>query len=79
MTADANDKSGGVREAIRKMRKSAGMTQDGLAKVVGVERTSITNIEAGKQTVSVALLRKIVDACGYGMKISLTKKVTHEC
>ncbi len=36
---------------LRKMREKDGMTQDQLAQHVGLERTSITNIESGKQRV----------------------------
>lgn len=36
-------------DAVRVARDRAGMTQDELAKAVGLTRTSITNIEAGRQ------------------------------
>lgn len=36
-------------DAVRVARDRAGMTQDDLAKAVGLTRTSITNIEAGRQ------------------------------
>lgn len=36
-------------DAVRVARDRKGMTQDGLAKAVGLTRTSITNIEAGRQ------------------------------
>ena len=38
-----------IGEALREHRKQAGMTQLELAKKVGLLRTSITNIEAGRQ------------------------------
>jgi transcriptional regulator with XRE-family HTH domain len=36
---------------IRLIREAIGMTQDELAKRIGVERTSVTNVEAGRQRV----------------------------
>lgn len=46
-------------EALKSLRASAKMTQGELAAAVGLERTSITNIEAGLQAVSVPLLVKL--------------------
>ena len=36
-------------ETIRARREKAGMTQEGLAKAVRLSRTSVTNIERGRQ------------------------------
>ena len=44
---------------IRQQRSKLGVTQGQLAKEVGVLRTSITNIEAGRQKVPLHLLYKI--------------------
>lgn len=54
-----------VGERIRKIRVSAGagaLTQAELAKLVGLERTSITNIEKGNQKVSLHTLFRICEA-----------------
>jgi transcriptional regulator with XRE-family HTH domain len=40
------------------------LSQDSLARAVGLSRTSITNIEKGRQPVQVHLLVKIADALG---------------
>jgi DNA-binding XRE family transcriptional regulator len=45
-------------------RKNAGLTQEQLAKLVGLERTSITNIETGKQILKLETAIKIFSACG---------------
>jgi len=36
-------------ESIRKQRKKRGLSQDALARLVGLTRTSLTNIESGRQ------------------------------
>ena len=51
---------------VHKHRKSGKdvMTQDRLGKLVGLSRTSITNIEKGRQHVSLHQLYRIADALG---------------
>jgi transcriptional regulator with XRE-family HTH domain len=49
---------------IRQARSDAKISQDSLARAVGLSRTSITNIEKGRQPVQVHLLVKIADALG---------------
>jgi len=51
-----------VATAIRESRVRHGLQQQDLAKVIGVTRTSISNIEHGKQAVSLAMFCKIADA-----------------
>ena len=46
----------GLAGRIRSARKTARLTQAELATACGLERTSVTNIEAGKQQVHTALL-----------------------
>lgn len=50
---------------IREARKERGMQQLTLAEVVGVSRTSISNIEKGKQALSLSLFCKIANALDY--------------
>lgn len=45
-------------------RKEARLTQDEVASKVGLVRTSITNIEQGRQHVSLHLLIQLADAIG---------------
>lgn len=56
--ADVNKRFG---ETLRDARKRAGFTQSQLAKAIGLERTSVTNIESGLQSVSVATLARICE------------------
>ena len=53
-----------VGDTIRKRRKLAGMTQTELAEKVGLLRTSITNIEAGRQRAPLHVLYNICVAVG---------------
>ena len=53
-----------VGDTIRKRRKLIGMTQTELAERVGLLRTSITNIEAGRQRAPLHVLYNICVAVG---------------
>ena len=48
--------------SIRKARDDHGLTQEKLAEKVGISRSSLTNIEIGRQRVQVHLLYRIADA-----------------
>lgn len=50
--------------AVQKARKAEELTQEDLAKRVGVLRTSIVNIEKGRQRLPIDLLYDIADALG---------------
>jgi transcriptional regulator with XRE-family HTH domain len=47
---------------VQASRKRAGLTQDKLSSRVGMTRTSITNIERGRQRLSVDLLYSLAEA-----------------
>jgi transcriptional regulator with XRE-family HTH domain len=51
-------------ERIRAARERAGVKQDQLAQAVGLSRTSITNIERGRQGVQAHLLVRIAAVLG---------------
>lgn len=53
-----------VGAAIRKVRIAAGINQDELAKRVALSRTSIVNIEGGRQRLPLTTLYDIADALG---------------
>lgn len=61
---------------IKYMRQSRKLTQAELAKLVGISRTSICQMEADNQTISLDRLFKIADVLGYKLKFGLTPKVT---
>ena len=49
---------------LRAARRRTVLTQDALARQVGVSRPSVTNIEAGRQTITLALFLSLADALG---------------
>lgn len=53
-----------VGKSIKQRRKEVGMTQSQLATEVGVLRTSVTNIETGRQKAPLHLLFKLCAALG---------------
>lgn len=48
--------------ALRERRIKANLTQDDVASKVGLGRTSVTNIEKGRQQVSLHMLYQLADA-----------------
>lgn len=71
MNADKNNGIGGI---IKAMRRQCGMTQKQLGELVGLERTSITNIEAGNQVLSVTTITAIADALGCDVKVRFIRR-----
>ena len=57
-----NDKTSGIGETIQQIRKFRNMTQQELADKAGLTRTTITNIEKGKQTINSKQLPLIAEA-----------------
>jgi transcriptional regulator with XRE-family HTH domain len=51
-------------QLLRNARKAAGLTQDEVAERVGLKRTSITNIERGRQHIPLHQLFRLADAVG---------------
>ena len=68
------DRNGAIGKFIRHLRKQAKLTQAELAELVGVERTSITNIESGIQALTPNKLNAIADALGYTVHVTFRKK-----
>lgn len=65
--------SAGLGKSIRAIRKMAGLTQDDLAQRIGLSRTSITNIELGRQAISETTINAIAQALGYEVRISFVR------
>ena len=51
-------------ERLRELRSTKDLTQAALGRRVGLTRTSITNIEAGRQHISLGVLYRLADALG---------------
>lgn len=53
-----------VGEKIRAARKQSGLSQEGLAKAIGLKRPSMSNIEKGRQNLLLHTLVDIAEALG---------------
>ena len=53
-----------IGRTLRQRRETAGLTQGDVASRVGLSRTSITNIEQGRQHVTLHVLYALADALG---------------
>jgi transcriptional regulator with XRE-family HTH domain len=53
-----------IGRTLRERRETAGLTQGDVAVRVGLSRTSITNIEKGRQHVTLHVLYALADAIG---------------
>jgi transcriptional regulator with XRE-family HTH domain len=59
-------------QIVREARRRAGLTQRRLASAVGVSQPTVARIESGVTEPSLALVARLVDACGLELGISLT-------
>lgn len=64
-----------IGERIKSRRKALGISQEGLAKSVGLSRVSIVNIECGRQRMPVHVLQKITGELGLKSFVSLMEQV----
>ena len=51
-----------IGKKIQSIRKSRGITQEGLAEMIGIEIPSLSNIETGKYSPSIETLQKLATA-----------------
>ncbi len=63
-----------IGDRISQLRKSKGYSQDELAKVLGISRPSLTQVELGKRNLSVLELKKIAD----NLSISIDKLLSND-
>jgi putative transcriptional regulator len=54
-----------VRQWLKELRQRSNLTQEQLAKMVGISRTMITEIENGKANPSVKVAKKIAAVLGF--------------
>lgn len=74
-----SDKTQGLGRVIRALRKLQGMSQAELAERTGIlTRTSIVNIEGGRQTLNVNTVNAIARAMGYEVRIKFVRHVPGE-
>jgi DNA-binding XRE family transcriptional regulator len=58
---------------FKALRKMKGMTQAQLAQAVGLERTSITNIEKGNQTLTDVMATRMAEVLGYRIVVKFER------
>jgi transcriptional regulator with XRE-family HTH domain len=63
-----------VAHLIADLRYEQSLTQGELADAIGLARTSVTNIEQGRQRISVENMFAIFDALGYVPVIKVKRK-----
>ena len=51
-----------VGQRIRELRKELGLSQEALANEAEVDRTYVTDVEAGRRNVSLEILKRLVKA-----------------
>jgi transcriptional regulator with XRE-family HTH domain len=59
-----------LRITLRRMREDAHLSQNGLAKKIGVTSGAISRIESGERDPSMDMVRKWADACGRAARIT---------
>jgi HTH-type transcriptional regulator / antitoxin HipB len=57
-----------ISEIIRTHRKASGLTQEQLAKIAGIGKTAVFDIEKGKDTVRYDTLLKVMNALNIKFK-----------
>ena len=68
-TVQRGDEMKNIGEAVREVRKKAGLTQEQLAEKAGISRGHVVEIEANRYSPMVKTLAAIADACGVELKI----------
>ncbi len=58
-------------EQIRFAREAAGLSQNAVAKIIGMSRTNYARIEYGKTNVTIESLLKIADGVGFKLNVEL--------
>lgn|ERR1700730_6530743 len=67
-----------VGEAIRVKRKERGLSQEGLAKAVGLKRPSMSNIEKGRQNILLHTFYDIADTLNVNANALLPERLRPE-
>lgn len=67
--------------AIRKHRKSAGLSQLRLAEMAGIGKTAVFDVEKGKETIQLDTLRKILKVLNIKVQLNsplINQTILHE-
>ncbi len=63
-----------VSELVKRARTQAGLSQRQLAEIAGTSQSQIANYELGKVSPTLDTLERIVEACGYTLRMRLGSK-----
>ncbi len=59
---------------IKSLRTEAGLSQQALARLIGVDQATVSRIERGLQAASIGQVKKIAEACGYEVRLVRLRK-----
>lgn len=62
-----------LHQALKELRVTEGFTQQQVADAIGITRTSITNIEQGRQPISIQHAINMLDHLGYEIELTIKK------
>lgn len=65
-----------LRLMVKAMRTQAGLNQSELARRVGLARSTVCNIELGRQPVTIRNIQAIAHACGYRIKVRFERSTS---
>lgn len=75
LTAPAkSDRNLGLGQVMRALRKGANVTQADIAEAMGLERTSVCNIEGGIQALTIEKLHAFADRVGVEVVVQFRPK-----
>lgn len=67
-----------IAKTVHYCRRQSGLSQQGLAKLAGVGKTVVFDIEKGKQTVQLNTLLKILDVLNIQIKLETPFSLTRD-
>lgn len=67
-----------IAKTVRDYRKLAGLSQLELARLAGIGKTAVFDIEKGKETVQLNTLEKVLDVLNIQMKLETPRSVIDE-
>lgn len=66
-------------EKVKLIRKRRGLNQDYLAKVLGLSRSQVSNLESGRRNLSIKQLEKLCEYFKVDMSYFLMSETTDSC
>lgn len=68
------DRNKGLSQVLRQLRRRAKVSQATAAEAMGLERTSMCNIEGGSQTITIEKLHEFAQCIGHEVTVSFKPK-----